>query len=99
MADIEIARSASQPWDDERRQDPRVPVQQEARLELGDASHAAVVLNISGGGALVKTDAPAKAGDVVELAAKEWGRFRAEVRRVGDNGLGLMFLEEITRSN
>ena len=99
MAEIEKARSASQPWDDERRQDPRVPVQQEAVIEFGDASHQAVVVNISGGGALIKTDSPAKAGDVVELAAEEWGRFRAEVRHVGDNGLGLMFLEEITRSS
>ncbi len=98
MADIEIARSASRPWDDEHRQDRRIPIQQKARIEFGDTSHAAVVIDVSSGGALVKTDAPLKAGDVVELAAEEWSRFRAEVRNVGDKGVSLMFLEEITPS-
>jgi hypothetical protein len=96
MADIGIARSAEHPWDDERREDPRILVRQEAVIDCAGTSHPALVVNVSGNGALVKTEAPVNIGDKVELAVDEWGRFRAEVRLMGDKGVGLLFLEEVS---
>lgn len=90
---FEIARSSTAPWDDERREQVRVPVRQPGTLEHQDKQYDCTVLNISTGGVLVKCDADMKAGDVVILRVREWGNYECEVRRQAEEGYGMMFLK------
>lgn len=58
----------------------------------GDVSKCTVT-NISGGGALIKSDAKANLGDVLFVTDPTLGDFEAEVRHVGaDNTLGVEFV-------
>ena len=58
----------------------------------GDVSKCTVA-NISGGGALIKSDAKANLGDVLFVTDPTLGDFEAEVRHVGaDNTLGVEFV-------
>ncbi len=58
----------------------------------GDVSKCTVA-NISGGGALIKSDAKANLGDVLFVTDPKLGDFEAEVRHVGaDNTLGVEFV-------
>ena len=73
-----------------RRREPRAVMRLDGRLEAGGRTFACTTENLSANGALVRSDAQARVGERVFLDLPTVGRVAAEVRRVEDDGMGLM---------
>lgn len=70
----------------DRRRYRRWTMQAQARLTLNGDVSTCTVINISGGGALVKSDARVDLGDVLFVTDPLLGDFEAEVRHIGADG-------------
>ena len=78
----------------ERRRDRRFQVELPGHVQLGTASHAAIVSDLSASGALVSVPTPpdwAGATRIV-LVVEEFGAIDAEIVHVGDGFWGLRFV-------
>lgn len=87
-SDTEISDSA-----ENRRRYRRWAMDTLAQLTVNGDVSKCTVANISGGGALIKSDAKANLGDVLFVTDSTLGDFEAEVRHIGaDNTLGVEFV-------
>lgn len=87
--------SGAEPPDsaENRRRYRRWAIDTLAQLTVNGDVSKCTVANISGGGALIKTDAKANLGDVLFVTDPTLGDFEAEVRHVGaDNTFGVEFV-------
>lgn len=65
-----------------------------AIVHLGDRQHPVEVINLSGGGAMIRGDLGLRLWDIVELELGEGERLEAAVRWLRDGAIGLEFAHE-----
>lgn len=83
------AAAAAGPAD--RRKYPRKPINQPAILHLGSLAVRCSLLDISAGGAAVRSRIRPEVGDTLDIEVAHVGRLPAEVRNVAADRIGLAF--------
>ena len=77
----------------DRRQHKRKPVLWAARIETLDGPSECIILDLSLGGAKVRSPAPVKAKETVTLVIDRFGALNAEVMWARSGRMGLRFVD------
>lgn len=93
LSGLQVPRAESRTHN-QRGEDRQILAAEEARLFVGRRAYVVGLLNLSGGGAMIRTNVPLKLWKVVQLELGDGGSVECAVRWIRDDRIGLEFAHE-----